>query len=99
MLAAMISPSWARPIVAASMRANMRSATPSSTLAGGRPCSISIDDAAAALLGDPFIGVVQPAEQSDRVDRAFVEGQPAGLDPGRGVEVVDGGEQAACLRP
>jgi hypothetical protein len=36
---------------------------------------------------------VEPAEQGDGVDRAFGELEPLGLDPGRRVEVVDGGEQ------
>ena len=61
------------------------------------PGAISKAIRGAALGGDPLVGFVQPAQQGDGVDRALVELEPPGLDPRRGVEIVDRGEQAPRL--
>src|SRR3546814_9063414 len=50
-----------------------------------------------ALARHTLIGIVQAAEQRDDVGRALVQGQAARFDAGGGVEIVDGGEQTACL--
>jgi hypothetical protein len=76
-------------MVAASIRANIRSAASELDLGVGQVALDLDDDPAAALAGDPLVGVVEPAQQSDGVDRALGELEPLGLDPGGGVEIVD----------